>query len=65
MSNWLYLELQVIHLIFLLELLCGSMAWIIDMVLVMESALTFAFMKVSDEKPLFILSFLYVCQQEA
>lgn len=54
MWNWLYPNLQVIHLIFLLELLCGSMGWIIDMVLVMELVLTFVFMKASDEILLFI-----------
>ncbi|KAH0850480.1 hypothetical protein HID58_095481 [Brassica napus] len=37
---------MVIHLIYLLELLCGSLGWIIDMVLVMVLALTFSFMKV-------------------
>jgi len=58
MLHWLYLNLQAIHLIFLLELLCGSMGWIIDMVLVMELVLTFVFMKASYEIPLFILSFL-------
>lgn len=58
-SYWLNPKWQVIHLIFLLELPCGSMVWIIDMVLVMESGLTFVFMKASVEKRLLVyLSFL-------